>query len=162
MLFRSEACAQGVLEAKSTQRKQRTARDAADGVLLEQVRSLVAELEIILKPDDVRWMDFVAAVPGDERRPEPVDVIVVKGGGPGVLEVDWESATRAQRYQVETRPTGQPEFKRLVTVKDTNATLTGLPAGTQLEVRVVSVNDAGEAAPSDAVSVTVPALENVA
>lgn len=152
-----------MFDAKSDQRKKSDRRETADDTLLEQTRLLVAELEIILKADDNRWMDFLATVPGDERRPEPVDVVVVKGGAIGGLEVDWERASRAARYLVEVLVPGpDAAFKRVATVKDTNATLTDLPPGAQVKVRVVAVNDAGEAAPSDEVAGEVPALATAA
>lgn len=158
-----EASVQAVLDAKSNQRKKSAARETSDEGLLSQVRSLVAELEIILKQDDVRWMDFLASVPGDERRPESVDVIVVLGGAVGELEVDWERTPRTDRYHVEVLiPGPDAAFKRFATVRDTNATLTDLPPGVPVKVRVVAVNDAGEAAPSEEVTAEVPALARAA
>jgi len=158
-----EECFASARDARSNQRKRSTARKKADGTLLKQSRGLVSELELILAADDVRWMDFVAAVPADPRRPEPVDVIVVTGGGPGELEVDWERSVRSTRFYVEVLVPGPgAAFRRFATVKDTNASLKELPPEAEVQVRVVAVNEAGESAPSDAVTIRVPALADAA
>lgn len=154
-----ETCAQCLRDAKSDQRKKSDARKKADGLLLKQSRGLVSELELILPENDVRWMDFVAAVPADPRRPESVDGIVVTGGAPGALEVDWERSVRSARFHVEVLVPGPGAvFKRVATVKDTNASLTGLTPSSEVQVRVIAVNEAGEALPSEAVTINVPAL----
>ena len=130
---------------------------------LKQSRALVSELELILTENDVRWMDFVAAVPADPRRPEAVDVIVVTGAAAGELEVDWERSVRSNRFRVEVLVPGPgATYKRVATVKDSNASLTGLTPGVEVQVRVVAVNEADEAAPSDPVTVKVPALADAA
>jgi hypothetical protein len=148
---------QALADARSEQRKMRDARNAAQEALVVKMRSLRKELEAILTPDDPRWMDFVREVPGDDARPEAVEALEVEGAGPGALDAAWEPSVRAERYLVEVQVVGQDEeFRRVTTVRDASATLTGLPSGAQVKVRVVAANEAGESAPSEAVEVSVP------
>jgi hypothetical protein len=44
----------------------------------------------------------------------------------------------------------------LATVSDSDATLAGQPSGKKLKVYVIAANDAGQAAPSDTVTIVVP------
>jgi hypothetical protein len=54
------------------------------------------------------------------------------------------------------------DFRRLLTVQDTSAQLADLPVGATVKLRVRAVNAAGESAPSDVVTITVPAMEDAA
>jgi hypothetical protein len=150
-------------DAKSDQRSKRDARDGAEEALVQQIRCVQKELQLILKPQDPRWVDFVDAVPADAQRPEPVEGLEVEAGEPGELDADWEASARADRYLVEVQVVGQDAaFRRVTTVRDTNATLTGLPPGAQVKVRVLAANDAGESAPSAEVAAQLPTLANAA
>jgi hypothetical protein len=44
----------------------------------------------------------------------------------------------------------------VVTVTDSDATLTGLPSGATVQVRVTAANEAGESQPSAVVQIVVP------
>jgi hypothetical protein len=50
------------------------------------------------------------------------------------------------------------EFRRVATVWDENATVTGLPPGAEVKVRVIGANKVGEGPASEPVSARVPAL----
>ena len=158
-LTRLEVAEAELSGAKTAQRAAKTAREAAEATLLGQTRGLVTELELILPQTDERWIEFVSEVPADEQRPEPVEGVVLTGAAPGELDVDWEASPRAERYQVCIKVGGtDAEFRHMTTVRDTNATLTGLTPGAEVTVRVVAANAAGEAAPSDDETAKVKAL----
>ncbi len=158
-LTRLEAAETELSGAKTAQRAAKTAREAAESTLLGQTRGLVSELELILPQSDERWIEFVSEVPSDEQRPEPVEGVVLTGGAPGELDVDWEASPRAERYQVCIKVTGvDTEFRHVLTVRDTNATLTGLTPGADVTVRIVAANVAGEAASSEDETGSIPAL----
>jgi hypothetical protein len=162
-LDRLEAAETELSGAKTAQRAAKSAREAAEAALLGQARGLVTELELILPQTDERWIEFVSEVPSDEQRPEPVEGVVLTGAAPGELDVDWEGSPRAERYQVCLKVAGvDAEFRHVLTVRDTNATLTGLTPGAEVTVRIVAANAAGEAAPSDDEAARVPALSAAA
>ncbi|NCO39978.1 MAG: hypothetical protein GW892_14845, partial [Armatimonadetes bacterium] len=70
--------------------------------------------------------------------------LVLTHGEPGTLLADWADAPRAQRYRVWKQVVGVDEdFVAALTVNDSDATLTGLPSGTTVRIRVTAVDDAG-------------------
>jgi hypothetical protein len=151
-----------VSNCKRDQRSLRENRDAEQKVLLRLVNKLRSELDAALEPDDVRWLDFLDAIPADPRVPEAVEGLQVEGDGPGNLDAEWFPSERAERYYVELLIIGtDPDFRRILTVTDPHATLENLPAGARVKVRVVAVNAAGQAAPSEVVEIEVPALADV-
>jgi hypothetical protein len=148
-----------VTAAEVDQRTKRDARDAAESELTEKLATLLKELDTALKPSDPRWLDFIGDVPGDPQRPEVVENVSASGTTPGELDVEWEGGLRAERYQVEVLVAGQDtEFRRVARVRDENATVTGLPPGAEVKVRVIGANTVGEGPASEAVSAKVPAL----
>ncbi len=89
--------------------------------------------------------------------------MVVQPGGPGELFVEWPASARAERYLVQVQVLGvDTDFQTVETAYDTDADLEDLPPGKQVRVRLVAANDAGESAPSEAVTITVPSLSAVA
>ena len=142
---------------KSKQRAARDTRDGADVTVADMSKAVVKELELILKPGDPRWIDFIQEVPADVVRPDPVTDLAVDGGAPGELDADWEPGARSDRFLIYVKVVGvDAEPRRLMTVEDESATLTGLPPGKPVEVYVVAANAAGESAPSEVITVTVP------
>jgi hypothetical protein len=162
-LERLEAAAGELSTAQTTQRTAKTAREKAEATLMGQTRGLVDELGLILAENDERWISFTGEVPADEQRPEPVEGVVLTSDTPGQLDVDWEKPARSERFLVEIQIVGvDAEFRRAATVKDTNVTLTDLPPGAEVKVRVTAANAAGEAAPSDEETARVLALPKAA
>jgi hypothetical protein len=152
-----EEAINAVGDAKTDQRDKREKREEADAKLLTKMRCLIKELEAILSADDPRWLDFVKEIPADESRPEPVEELVVEPGGPGELEGEFEPGSRSDRFQIEILVVGQDEvFRRVKTVRDPNFTLSDLPPGAQVKVRIIAANDTGESAPSAVVIAQVP------
>ena len=70
---------------------------------------------------------------------------------------DWADAARHTGYHIEILIVGvDEEFHRVLTRKNSDARLTGLPTGKTVRVRVNAVNTAGEGAYSDVVEIVVP------
>jgi hypothetical protein len=141
--------------ADTTQK--RAARDIAVEALRAQMRGLIAELTQLLSPDDGRWATFGLNPPAAPNRPDVPDGVVAHPGpaGSGSLYIDWDDAPRAERYRVYKQVAGiDSEFVAAVTVHDSAATLTDLPAGAEVKVRVTAANDTGETKPSAPVTVT--------
>ena len=75
---------------------------------------------------------------------------------PGTLLADWADARRATRYRVWIQVlTVDADFRAVATVTDSDATLTGLPSGKTVKVRITAANDAGESLPGTEVQAVV-------
>ena len=112
----------------------------------------------LIAEDDARWAALGFNLPGDSETPEAVEDLDVEPGGPGQLRVDFGKSARAERYQIEVQVVGtDPAFRRVTTVQDGHAELSGLPPGATVKVRVVAANDAGESVPSEVAEAVVPA-----
>lgn len=120
--------------------------------------SLITELDQLMEDDDPRWHQFGLSMPSDPETPEAPEGLVLTGGIPGTLLADWEDALRADRYRVYTFVVGvDTEFQAMDSpFYDSDATIPGLPTGASVKVRVTSVNDAGESAPSAELTAIVP------
>jgi hypothetical protein len=152
-----KAAVQQSAVTKTAQRTARDERETAERQLGKCMKAVRLELRTMLEPNDTRWLDFVAQVPSDVLRPEPVTGLVASAEAPGELSLEWEPAMRAERYQIEIRVQGvDAEFRRVLTVHDELATVTNLTSGAQVTARVVAANDAGESVPSAEVTVTLP------
>ena len=69
----------------------------------------------------------------------------------------WSNSSRATRYRVFKQIDGVDAIPVNVnTVTDSDATLTAQPSGKTLKIYVIAANDAGQAAPSDTVTIVVP------
>ena len=129
-------------------------RDLSAKKLTKRLRGLIEELTQLLEADDPRWLAFGFNMPGSSETPDPAEGLVVTPGTDGDAFADWNDAARALRYHVEIQIVGvDADFRRVNTVTDSDATLTGLPTGPTIRVRILSVNDAGSALPSDVVEV---------
>ena len=141
--------------AKCGQRAKRDARDTGHELLMEQMRGSRKQVESLLKPEDPRWLDFIARVPADLRAPEPVTVIEARPGFPGHISLDWLDSLRADWYEIEAAVGDAVEFVHAATVHDTVADLE-FPPGVTVKLRVKARNSAGESAPSPVVTQAVP------
>ena len=158
-----DAAIQTVSDCRREQRAKREARDAAEIFLQKLMRKVTSELDAVLEPDDVRWLDFIDTMPADTQVPEAVSDLEVESAGPGRLDAEWSPSVRAERYQVEVIETGRDEeFRRVTTTLVPNAELESLTPGVRVKVRVRAVNRAGDSAPSEVVDATVPALASAA
>ena len=154
---------QAVSDCRRDQRAKREAREAAEIFLQKLMRKVISELDAVLEPDDVRWLDFIDTMPADTQVPEAVSNLEVEAAGPGRLDVEWSPSVRANRYHVEVIEAGRDvEFRRVTTTLVPNAELDTLPPGARVKVRVLAVNRAGDSAPGEVADATVPALARVA
>jgi hypothetical protein len=135
----------------------KTARDVAVDKLRTRMRGLITELEQLLDDDDARWYAFGLNRPSDPEAPGIPDGLVLTPGMPGTVLVDCADARRADRYRVFKQVVGvDPDFVGVLSVTESDATLTGLPSGATVKVRMTAVNDAGESQPSTEAQIVVP------
>jgi len=135
----------------------KVARDVAAKKLTKRLRGLVDELTQLLEDDDPIWFAFGFNPPAAPQTPDQVEGLVVTPGPDGNAFADWEDTPRALRYHVEIQIVGvDAGFRRVATVTESDATITSLPAGSTVRVRVLAVNDAGDGPPSDVVEAAMP------
>ena len=131
-------------------------RDAAVVTLKARMRGLTSELGQLLDDDSPLWDAFGLNAPGSASTPEVPEALVVTPGVAGTLLVDWADARRATRYRVWVQVvTVDNDFRAAATVTDSDATVSGLPHGKTVKVRVTAANDAGESLPSAVVEAVV-------
>ena len=150
--------ARSTLGMKITESGQaKAARDAAEANLRKRMNGLIDELEVLLAADDPMWHAFGLNRPADEETPEPPSFTTATPGAAGILLVDWDDPLRAEHYRVWQLIVGtDSEFAAVATVYDSDATLSDLPSGSTVKLRVTSVNAAGESQPGPEVEVVVP------
>lgn len=138
--------------------QKKATRDAADRVLRRRMRGLIDELTQLIAADDPRWQAFGLVPPANPDTPDVPDGLVLTAGGPGIVLADWADAPRATGYRVFKQVIGtDPDFVPAVTVSDSDATLSGLPSGATVAIRVTATNDQGdESQPSTFVQIVVP------
>lgn len=145
-LFTNLSNARTGLDQKVTLAGQaKAARDAAETNLRKRMIGLITELETLLGDDDPLWHAFGLNRPADSEAPEAPTFTTATANGPGHVLVDWDDALRATRYRVWIMIVGtDADFHPVLTVLDSDATLSGLPSGATVKIRVTSGNDAGE------------------
>jgi hypothetical protein len=136
--------------------QKKATRDAQETALRRRMRGLTEELNQLLDADDPRWYAFGLNPPAAPETPETPDGPVLTPGEPGVIHADWADTPRAQRYHVYKQVVeADAEFVLAATVTDSDATLTDLPSGATVRVRVTAVNEAGESQASGLAEVAV-------
>lgn len=138
--------------AWSEQRDKKDARDAAASSLQDRLRKLYRELQQFLGDHDPRWLEFGFNVPADDSIPDVPEDLAVTPSTTGHLLARWSAAPRALRYHVFKQVASlDQDFVYALTVNDTTADMNTFTPGAHVKVRVISVNDAGESQPTDAV-----------
>jgi hypothetical protein len=149
--------ARATLGQKITESGQaKVTRDNAEKNLRIRMNGLVTELETLLAPDDPLWHAFGLNRPADEETPEAPTFTTALAGPNHSLLVDWDDSLRAARWRVWIKVIGvDNDFRAVLTVTESDATIPNLTTGTTVEVRVTSVNDAGESAPGPVASAVI-------
>lgn len=135
------------------QAQNKNLRDASETALRKRMKGLIEELTQLLDGSDPLWFAFGLVAPDGEDTPDQVSALILGSGDLGTLVAEWPDAPRAASYRVEIQIVGvDPDFHLVLTVHDSDCTLTGLPSGAQVRVRVIAVNSAGAAAPPSEVA----------
>jgi hypothetical protein len=122
-----------------------------------RLSGLREELVRLIADDDHRWYAFGFDRPSHVGSPEtPENVAVTPGAaGSGLVFVDWDDARRADSYRLRATDADGNVLAEVLP-QDSEAKLTGLPAGSTVALTVTARNAAGESPASDAVEVDVP------
>ena len=142
-----------VENCKFDTRTLRDARATAKVALDKKIADLRSELDIVLSQTDPRWLKFFDRIPGDDRVPEGVEDVTATAQPGGVITVDWPETPRAARYQVLKQVVGtDTDFVLATTVDDSEAELTGVPAGATVKLKIVPLNGVGTGTASDVIT----------
>jgi hypothetical protein len=142
--------------ANATAGQKKSLRDAAAEKLRQRLIGLVRELAQLIPGDDPRWYAFGLNRPDDPSTPAIPAELVLTNGGPGLVLADWADARRAERYKVEKMVVGtDADWIEALQVTESEATLTGLPVGATVKVRILAANKAGDSQPGDPAQITV-------
>ncbi|MBK8091362.1 MAG: fibronectin type III domain-containing protein [Verrucomicrobiaceae bacterium] len=149
--------ARAALGQKITENGQAKAtRDSTERNLRIRMSGLITELATLLSDEDPRWHAFGLNRPADAETPESPSFTTAVPGPNHSLLVDWDDSLRADRWRVWIKVIGvDADFRAVQTVTESDATIPGLTAGATVEVRVTSVNEAGESSPGPVASAVV-------
>jgi hypothetical protein len=138
--------------------QKKSLRDTAEIALRTRLRGTIDEIDQLLADDDPRWYAFGLIPPAEIGPPDRPANVVLTQGPPGTVYGDWPDSARAVSYRVYKQVVGvDPDFVLAVTVSDSDCTLTGLPSGATVKVKVVAVNaDGDESPPSEIKQIIVP------
>jgi hypothetical protein len=132
--------------------QKKVTRDAAERTLRRRLRGLIDELTQLLEADDPRWAAFGLVPPAGSDQPDTPENIVVTPGALGSLFVDWTDAARAESYRVYKQVVGtDSDFVLATTVSESDATLSGLPPASTVNIQIIAVNSQGDESPPSAI-----------
>ena len=133
------------------------ARDTAvDDALRGEMSGMIAEIGLKLDALDPGWLWFGLNKPGATGGADVAADLTVTAIAGGFV-AHWSHAANAALYHLQILIVGtDADFRNVKTTAETEATLTGLPAGATVKIRIVSVNDNGtEAKAGDEVQVVI-------
>ena len=116
--------------------------------LRKRLTAVRTELDLLLAPDDNRWVEFGFGRPTDLRRPEPVAEVTADPSTSGQVALHWDRPRRARHYRVRWRRADDPEGSWQETpgrFRDPAAVLREMPSGETIVVEVVARNRSGDA-----------------
>jgi hypothetical protein len=160
-----ETSAQAISTAQSASNQSNTDAGTAqtnleNGIAAGRSRmtGLRGELSQLIEDDDERWYAFGFDRPSDPNTPEiPENVTATPGApGSGSLFINFDDARRAMGYRVKVVNTAGNAQLASVLVQDSEAMITGLPAGATVNITVTARNEAGESQPTAAITAVVP------
>jgi hypothetical protein len=130
-------------------------RDEKLDAVRATLRGLFDELNNQLDPLDPRWKAFGFNPPGADETPEvPTDIsaIII---GPTAAAIKWPASSRAEYYRVWMKVHGSTgDYNAMGSPADLDFTLENLPAASTLDIVVSAVNNGGESALSEVITIT--------
>ncbi|MDB6029486.1 MAG: hypothetical protein JWM68_5709 [Verrucomicrobiales bacterium] len=131
-----------------------TIRDQKFAAVRKGLRGILHELEDILDPLDPRWKAFGFNMPGADEMPEVVTNVTAILIGPNAAAMKWGASARAGYYRVWRRVIGlDAEPVAVGSPADLDFTLENLPAASTIEIYISAVNNGGESALSEKITI---------
>ena len=122
--------------------------------LTKRMSGLIAELKLHLDGFDPRWLAFGLNMPDAIETPDQVEHLKATLIGPTAAALKWDAAARADYYRVFKKVHGPDEDYVIVgSPADLDFTLEDLPVGATIDVIVIAVNEGGEGAQSEKVTI---------
>ncbi|MDB6027175.1 MAG: hypothetical protein JWM68_3398 [Verrucomicrobiales bacterium] len=132
----------------------RETRDRAMAGLQATVRALVDELGIKLGPLDPRWKAFGLNIPGADETPDAVESVTAVLINPTTAALKWKQPARGEFYHVWRRVQGvDVDFVLVGSPADFDFMLDNLPANARTDIVISAVNNGGEGARSEMVTI---------
>ncbi|MDB6029217.1 MAG: hypothetical protein JWM68_5440 [Verrucomicrobiales bacterium] len=133
---------------------QKEARDGAAEQVSVRIRAVIDEMGQVLSPLDARWLAFGFNRPGTIETPGMVEGLIAVLIGPSTSALKWKASARAEYYRVWIRVVGvNAEPVAVGSPADIDFNLENLPANATVEISVSAVNNGGETALSEPVTI---------
>ncbi len=130
-------------------------KDVKFDALIKGARNLINELETLIDPMDARWLAFGLNKPGALETPEVPTNLSAILIGPTAAAMKWDASARAEYYRVWMKIHGSAtDYEAVGSPADLDFTLENLPANSTVEIAVSAVNNGGESALSEIITVT--------
>lgn len=118
------------------------------------VKTLFAELTVKLDPVAAEWLAFGFNKPGLKQTPAAPTGLAATLVSANVVSVKWNRSVRAEYYRVWLKVSGvDTEMVSVATPADRNFTIESLPPNAMVEIAVSAINNGGESAKSEIVTV---------
>jgi hypothetical protein len=130
-------------------------KDAKFDALIKGARNMINELETLIDPMDARWLAFGLNKPGAQETPDvPTNVMAVLIG-PNAAATKWGTSSRADYYRVWMKIHGTTtDYVAVGSPADLDFTLENLPLASTIDIAISALNDGGESALSEAITIT--------
>ena len=129
-------------------------KDAKLEAIRKSLRDLINELSALMGPLDQRWKAFGFNMPGADETPDSPDGLSVILIGPNAAAMKWNAAARAAYYRVWMKIHGSnDDYVAMGSPADLDFTLENLPANSTIDIVVTAVNNGGESAVSQVVTI---------
>ncbi len=130
-------------------------RDAKEEDLRKRIRWLINELEQKIDPLSSLWTAFGLNKPGATETAEVPEGVKATLIGPTAAAMKWDAAPRAEYYRVWIKIHGSTgDYTAVGSPADLDFTIENLPANSTIDIAVSAVNNGGESALSEPVTVT--------
>jgi hypothetical protein len=130
-------------------------RDVKFEAMRKGLRDLINELVTLLDPMDARWLSFGFNKPGADETPDVPTGLVAVLIGPNAAATKWGASARAAYYRVWMKVHGAAtDYVAVGSPADLDFTLENLPAASVIDIALSAVNDGGESALSEPITVT--------
>jgi len=133
--------------AAATQGIAKNLRDADIKALFKRISGTIGEFGQIVPADSPQWEAVGLNIPAHPSPPEPVTDLTLTAAGPKRATAEWPRPRRSEYFRVFIQIVGtDDDFRVLDKTTDLEMVLKDLPTGATVRVKVVSANEAGDAA----------------
>ncbi len=130
-------------------------RNIAAEKLRKRIRGVIDEMAQLISPFDARWVAFGFNKPGALETPDIVEHLQAVLIGPNAVALKWDPSARAEYYRVFTKIHGaEGDYTAVGSPADLDFTIENLPANATIDIVVTAVNNGGESAVSEVVTIT--------